>query len=126
MTPKDLRYSREHEWVRLLGDKATVGITHHAQKELGDITFVETPKAGRTVKQFESMGVIESVKAASDLFTPVAGTVVAANMDLAKKPELVNQDPYGKGWIVELSGVSASDLDKLMTADQYDAFVAKL
>lgn len=126
MTPKDLRFSREHEWVRLTGDKAVVGITHHAQKELGDITFVELPACGRKVKQFESVGVIESVKAASDIFTPVSGTVSGGNKDLDKKPEFINQDPYGKGWIFELTGVALSDLDKLMTSDQYDTYVAKL
>ncbi len=126
MTPKDLRFSREHEWVRLTGDKAVVGITHHAQKELGDITFVELPAFGRKAKQFESVGVIESVKAASDIFTPVSGTVSGGNKDLDKKPEFINQDPYGKGWIFELTGVASSDLDKLMTADQYDTYVAKL
>lgn len=126
MTPKELRYSKEHEWIRLTGDKAVVGITHHAQKQLGDITFVELPSTGRKVKQFESIGVIESVKAASDIFTPAAGTVSASNKDLDKKPELINHDPYGKGWIIELSGVAPSDLDKLMTAEQYDEFVAKL
>jgi glycine cleavage system H protein len=124
MTPADLRYSKEHEWVRLSGEKATIGITDHAQKELGDITFVETPAAGRKLKQFESAGVIESVKAASDIFTPVSGTVSAGNKELERKPELVNQDPYGKGWILEVSGVPSADLDRLMTAEQYDAFVA--
>jgi glycine cleavage system H protein len=124
MTPKDLRYSREHEWVRLSGDKAVIGITDHAQKELGDITFVELPAAGRKVRQFESVGVIESVKAASDIFTPVSGTVLAGNKDLDKKPELVNQDPYGKGWIFEVTGASAGEVDRLMTAEQYDTFVA--
>jgi glycine cleavage system H protein len=126
MTPKDLRFSREHEWVRLTVDKAIVGITHHAQKELGDITFVELPAVGRKVRQFESVGVIESVKAASDIFTPVSGMVSDCNKDLDKKPELVNQDPYGKGWIFALTGVSAADIDKLMTADLYDAYVAKM
>ncbi len=126
MTPKDLRFSKEHEWVRLTGDKATIGITDHAQKELGDITFVELPAAGRKVKQFEAVGVIESVKAASDIFTPVAGSVSGGNKDLDKKPELINQDPYGKGWIFELSGAAAADLAKLMTADQYDEYVTKL
>lgn len=126
MTPKELRFSKEHEWVRLAGDKATVGITHHAQKELGDITFVELPAAGRKVRQFEAVGVIESVKAASDIFTPVAGVVSGGNKNLDKKPELINHDPYGNGWIFEVSGVSTTDLDNLMTADQYDEYVAKL
>jgi glycine cleavage system H protein len=126
MTPIDSRFSREHEWVRLTGDKAIIGITDHAQKELGDITFVELPAAGRKVKQFESVGVIESVKAASDIFSPLSGTVSGGNKDLDRKPELINQDPYGKGWILELTGVASSDLDKLMTADQYDAYVAKM
>lgn len=124
MTPNDLRYSREHEWFRLNGDTATVGITDHAQKELGDITFVELPAPGRKLKQFEPAGVIESVKAASDIFTPASGTVVSANKDLDRKPELVNQDPYGKGWLFEISGVPAADKEKLMTAEQYETFIA--
>ena len=97
MVPKDLRYTKEHEWVRVEGDLATVGITDFAAEQLGDVVFVDLPKAGRTVAQFASVGVIESVKAVSDLFAPVGGEVVEINAELTTKPELLNSDPYGGG-----------------------------
>jgi glycine cleavage system H protein len=125
MNPADLRYTREHEWVRVQGAKAVVGITDHAQKELGDITFVDAPKPGLKVKQFGELGVIESVKAASDIFAPVSGTVSKVNEALNNTPEVVNREPYGGGWICEIDGVNAAELAALMTADQYDAYVAK-
>ena len=96
--PQDLRYSKEHEWVRLEGDTATIGITHFAQEQLGDVVFVELPEKGATIRQFSSLGVVESVKAASDIYAPIGGTIIAINEVLEDAPETVNQDPYGDGW----------------------------
>jgi glycine cleavage system H protein len=102
MVPSDLRYTKDHEWVRVDGDEATVGITEYAASQLGDIVFVELPDAGRSLEQFAAFGVVESVKAVSDLFAPVSGDVAAANGALAGSPELVNSDPYGEGWMIKL------------------------
>lgn len=104
--PPELRYTKEHEWLRLEGDEATVGITAYATEQLGDIVFVELPKVGRSLDQFATFGVVESVKAVSDLYAPISGEVVAVNEALADRPELVNQDPYGAGW---LAVVEAAD-----------------
>ena len=122
--PSDLRYTRDHEWVRLEGDEATVGITQYAADQLGDIVFVELPDTGRTLEGARPFGVVESVKAVSDLFAPVAGEVVATNDALAGGPELVNSDPYGQGWMVRLKVTDAGDLDDLLDADAYDALIA--
>ena len=122
--PSDLRYTRDHEWVRLEGDEATVGITQYAADQLGDIVFVELPDVGRTLEGARAFGVVESVKAVSDLFAPVAGEVVATNDELAGGPELVNSDPYGAGWMVKLRVSDAGDLDDLLDAAAYDALVA--
>ena len=122
MNPADLRYTKDHEWVGLEGTLAVVGISSHAQQALGDITFVETPAIGKTVKRHDVLGVVESVKAASDIFAPVAGRVNEVNAALADKPELLNQDPCGRGWICKLSGPTAADLADLMTAPQYEVF----
>ena len=122
MDPKKLRYTQDHEWVALEGTMAVVGITDHAQHALGDITFVEPPKIGKRLKAHEELGVVESVKAASDVFSPVAGVVKEVNADLAAAPELINQEPYGKGWICKLEGVDAVQAQGLMTADQYDIY----
>jgi glycine cleavage system H protein len=124
MVPDGLRYTKEHEWLRISGDEAVVGITHHAQKELGDITFVEIPAVGKTVKARDALAVVESVKAASDIFAPVGGTVARANEGLAAEPERVNKDPYGDGWIAALKPFSAADVGALLTAAQYRAFLA--
>src|SRR3954452_20559778 len=102
MVPTELRYTKDHEWVRVDGDEATVGITEYAADQLGDIVFVELPEAGRSVKQAAPFGVVESVKAVSDLYAPVGGEVTAANETLAGSPELVNSDPYGEGWMIRL------------------------
>jgi glycine cleavage system H protein len=126
MTPTDLKYTKEHEWIRLEGDSAVVGITDYAQKALGDITYVELPKVGQTVGKRQELGVIESVKAASDIYAPVAGTVSAVNSALDDQPERVNRSPYGDGWICRLSGVDASALADLMDAARYDAYVKGL
>ncbi len=123
--PPELRYSKEHEWVRVEGDIATVGITDHAQEQLGDLVYLDLPKVGTAVHQFEKLGEIESVKAVSDLFSPVSGEVTERNEEAVKAPELVNQDPYGRGWLVRLSLSDASEVDKLLTAEQYEELVAQ-
>jgi glycine cleavage system H protein len=123
--PAELRYSKEHEWVRVEGDIATVGITDHAQEQLGDLVYLELPKVGTAVRQFEKLGEIESVKAVSDLFSPVSGEVTERNEEAVKSPELVNQDPYGRGWLVRLTLSDASEVDKLLTAEQYKELVAQ-
>jgi glycine cleavage system H protein len=121
MTPDDRRYTRSHEWVKLEGDTAVVGITDHAQEALGDVTFVEPPDLKRAVKAGGACGVIESVKAASDLFAPVGGTVSEVNGELEDHPEIVNQDPYGRGWLFKLAGVQAADVAALLDAAGYEA-----
>jgi glycine cleavage system H protein len=118
------RYTEEHEWVVVTGDLAVVGITAFAAEELGDITYVELPAVGKTVKKGESLCVIESVKAASDVFSPVSGAVAEVNGDLENDPGIVNASPEEKGWICKMSGVSQAEVDKLMTAEQYAAFTA--
>ena len=122
--PSDLRYTRDHEWVRLDGEEATVGITQYAADQLGDIVFVELPDVGRTLEAARPFGVVESVKAVSDLFAPLAGEVSATNDALGNGPELVNSDPYGEGWMIKLRIGSDADLDDLLDADAYDALVA--
>ena len=125
MVPKELKYTKDHEWVRIEGSLARVGITDHAQAALGDITFIEAPAAGKKVAQHGELGVIESVKAASDIFAPVAGTVAEVNADLDDTPELVNKDPYGKGWICALKDCDMAGLAGLMDAADYAKFVAE-
>jgi glycine cleavage system H protein len=123
-SPDDRRYSKEHEWVRMHGDIAVIGITDYAQDQLGDIVYIQLPEDGSTVSQFEEMGEIESVKAVSDLYAPASGEVLRANAELVQKPELVNIHPHGEGWLIELALSDASELDKLMSAEQYDEFIA--
>lgn len=119
--PSDLRYTKSHEWVRVESDGTmTVGITDHAQAELGDLVFVEVPEVDRALKASEACAVVESVKAASDVYAPVSGTVVAANEKLADAPELLNDDPYGEGWLFRLSG-DAAEAEALLDADAYSA-----
>ncbi|MFC1452348.1 glycine cleavage system protein GcvH [Verrucomicrobiota bacterium] len=125
MTPDDLRYTSTHEWVRVEDDCATVGITDHAQQAMGDITFVAPPAVDTHVKPAEECGVIESVKAASGLYAPVEGDVVEVNGELEGSPELINEDPYGRGWILKLEGVDADQLAGLMTAREYSDQVEK-
>jgi glycine cleavage system H protein len=125
MVPTDLRYTKDHEWVRVEGDEATVGITDYAAGQLGDIVFVELPEPGRTLDQFATFGVVESVKAVSDLFAPVSGEVIGGNDALAGSPELVNSDPFGEGWMVRLRVTDASELDGLLDAAAYDALTAE-
>lgn len=124
MIPEDLRYHEEHEWARVIGTQATVGISHFAQDALGDIVFIELPKVGTTVKAGQQIGEIESTKTTSTLYTPVSGTIVKVNADLRDHPEAVNSDPYGKGWMVVIDLSNAGEVDKLMTAAQYGAFLA--
>jgi len=125
MIPADLRYTREHEWVRVEGDVATIGITAHAADQLGDIVFVELPAVGRTVDQFATFGVVESVKAVSDLFAPVGGEVVGANDALASAPEVVNSDPYGAGWMLRIRLADPAQVEALLDAATYGALVAE-
>jgi glycine cleavage system H protein len=125
MVPNDLRYTKDHEWIRVEGDEATVGITDYAAGQLGDIVFVELPEPGRTLDQFATFGVVESVKAVSDLFAPVSGEVIAGNDELAGSPELVNGDPFGKGWMVRLRLNDPKELEDLLDAAAYDALTAE-
>ena len=122
--PTDLRYTKDHEWVRVDGDVATVGITDYAADQLGDIVFVELPDAGRSFDQFAAFGVVESVKAVSDLFAPIGGEVVEANAALGGQPELVNTSPFGDGWMIRLRVSDPGQLDGLLDPDAYDALVA--
>ncbi len=124
MYPADLKYSKEHEWIRVEGKQGRVGITDHAQKALGDVVFVELPKTGRAVKQMETFGVVESVKAVSDLYAPASGTVAEANAALEAQPELVNTDCYGAGWMIVVALANPKELDNLMDAKAYEAFLA--
>jgi glycine cleavage system H protein len=124
MYPAELRYSKEHEWVKVEGTRGRIGLTHHAQSALGDVVFVEVPKVGRTVKQMEAFGVVESVKAVSDVYAPVSGAVVEVNATLETTPELVNKDCYGAGWIVVVEMANPKELDALMDATAYEAFLA--
>jgi glycine cleavage system H protein len=124
MVPRDLHYTKDHEWVRIDGDIATVGITTYAADQLGDIVFVELPDAGRTLEQFATFGVVESVKAVSDLFAPIGGEVVERNPALTGQPELVNTEPYEGGWMVRLRVADAAQLDQLLDATAYDALIA--
>lgn len=124
MYPADLKYSKEHEWVKIEGTRGRIGLTHHAQSALGDVVFVEVPTVGRAVKQMEAFGVVESVKAVSDVYSPVSGAVVEVNAALETTPELVNKDCYGAGWIVVVEMANPKELDALMDAKAYDAFLA--
>lgn len=123
MRPEELKYTKDHEWIGEDGGLYVVGITDHAQDLLGDITYVELPEAGRAVAAHEETALVESVKAASDVYAPVAGTVAEVNEALGAQPELVNKDPYGAGWFFKLSGVNAAEVAKLMDAPAYDAFL---
>ncbi|HEY8949229.1 MAG TPA: glycine cleavage system protein GcvH [Rhizomicrobium sp.] len=122
----EVRFTDQHEWVRLDGDTATVGITKHAAEQLGDVVFVEVPEAGRKVGAGGEAAVVESVKAASDVYAPVGGEVVEGNAALADEPAKVNADPEGDGWFFKLKGVNKAEFDKLMTKAQYDEFVKGL
>ena len=122
--PGDLKYTKEHEWAKKDGDRIRVGITEYAQEQLGDVVFVELPKVGAKVTAHSAFGVVESVKAVSDLFAPISGEVVEVNPALGKTPELVNQDPYGKAWMILVKPSNAGEWDTLLSAKQYEEFIA--
>jgi glycine cleavage system H protein len=121
--PEGLKYSKEHEWVRLDGDVATIGITHFAQDQLGDVVFVELPSAGARIRQFASFGVVESVKAASDVYAPLSGEVVERNAKVIESPELVNRAPYEDGWLVKVRIGDKGEVAKLLSAADYRAHI---
>lgn len=121
--PEDLKYTKEHDWARIEGNRVVIGITDYAQQELGDIIFVELPEIDSTVEQMEPFGTIESVKAVSDLYSPVSGRVVEVNGGLENEPELVNTDPYGAGWMIIVAMSDPGELDSLMPAGEYTALV---
>ena len=123
--PADVKYTKDHEWIRISGDTALVGITDYAQGELGDVVFIELPAVGKMVKQHESFGTIEAVKAVSDLFAPVSGSVVEVNADVAATPEVVNKDPYGKGWMVKVKLSNPAEAASLLDAAGYKALIGK-
>jgi len=120
MVPPELRYTTDHEWVRVDGDTATIGITDFAAQQLGDVVFVDLPPAGTKLEQFGTFGVVESVKAVSDLYAPVTGEVREANQDLSAKPELINSDPYGAGWMIRVAIANAAQVDSLLDAAAYE------
>ena len=121
--PSDLKYTKDHEWVRVNGNEATVGITEFAQKELGDIVFVEVETLNENLEEGETFGTIEAVKTVSDLFMPLEGTVIEYNEDLADTPEIINKDPYGAGWIIKVTIKNTSDLENLLDAAAYTALL---
>jgi glycine cleavage system H protein len=125
MYPKDLKYTREHEWARVEGDRATVGITDYAQDALGDIVYVDLPPTGTAVTAGERFGEVESTKSVSDLYSPVSGTIVDRNDDLDKSPEIINSDPYGRGWLIVVKMSDPAELDRLMDADAYTKMVSE-
>jgi len=123
-SPAELRYSKEHEWVRVHGDRVVIGITAHAANELGDVVFVDLPQVGATLKQFAVFGAVESVKAVSDLFSPISGSVIARNEALSAAPESINADPYGSGWLLEIQLGDPAELNLLLDAAGYDQLTA--
>ncbi|HET7828285.1 MAG TPA: glycine cleavage system protein GcvH [Candidatus Limnocylindrales bacterium] len=124
MVPAELRYTKDHEWIRVEGDEAVVGITQYAADQLGDIVFVELPDTGRSLEQHATFGVVESVKAVSDLFAPIAGEVTATNDELGGTPEVVNSDPYGAGWMLRVRLANPDEVDGLLDAAAYEQLTA--
>ena len=124
--PAGLRYTKEHEWIRVEGNQAYVGITDYAQQELGDVVYVELPEPGGAVRHMEPFGVVESVKAVSDLFSPVTGSVTQVNEELFNRPELVNSDPYGQGWMIVVEIGEPAQLESLLTAEEYEAYLRQV
>ncbi|MCX5750462.1 MAG: glycine cleavage system protein GcvH [Candidatus Saganbacteria bacterium] len=125
MIPENLKYSKEHEWVKVEGETALVGITHHAQDALGDLVYIELPKVGAKLSSMQEFGVAESVKTVSTLYCPVGGEVVAVNEELKAKPEIVNEDPYEKGWMLKVKMSSPAEAGILLSAKEYGALLAK-
>jgi glycine cleavage system H protein len=125
MYPEELLYTKEHEWIRVDEEIGTIGITDHAQKELGDIVYVELARPGEHVAANETLGTVESVKAVSEIYSPVSGDVTAVNPKLHNNPEILNADPHGEAWLVQVRLSDRSETDKLMTADQYEAYIQK-
>src|SRR5687768_12928541 len=123
--PAELKYTKEHEWAKREGDRIRVGITEYAQEQLGDVVFVELPKVGSKVTAHQTFGVVESVKAVSDLFAPVSGEVIEVNAELAQSPQTVNQEPYSRGWMLLVAPSSAGEFDQLLTPQQYEQFLAE-
>lgn len=123
-SPDDRKYSKEHEWLKIDGDAAVIGVTDYAQDQLGDVVYVDLPRPGATITQFKKMGEIESVKAVSDLYTPASGEVLEVNEKVVEKPELVNGDPHGDGWLIRLRLSDPSEASKLLSAAEYDALIA--
>ncbi len=123
MEPSDLRFHKEHEWVRVDGQEATIGISNFAQDALGDVVFIELPKVGAVFEMEQELGEVESTKATSTIYSPVSGTVIRVNQGLDEHPEQMNQDPYGQGWIAVLELSTPSQIEQLMTAEQYDEFL---
>ncbi|GAB4246720.1 MAG: glycine cleavage system protein GcvH [Acidobacteriota bacterium] len=121
--PADLLYTKQHEWIAIDGDTATVGITDYAQQELGDIVYVELPEVGRSFEAEDSFGSVESVKAVSNIYMPMSGKVIEVNEDLADAPEIVNQDPYGEGWLIKIQLTDPSQADELMSAEEYEQYL---
>ncbi|WP_409293444.1 glycine cleavage system protein GcvH [Peribacillus sp. SCS-37] len=124
-SPKELRYSEEHEWVKVEGEKVRIGITDFAQSELGDIVFVELPEVGDEIKADEPFGSVESVKTVSELYAPISGRIVEINEELSDSPEFVNESPYEKAWMVVIEPSNASDVESLMTAEQYEEMISE-
>ncbi len=123
--PKDLRYTKEHEWVRLAGEEATTGITDFAQEQLGDIVYFDLPEPGAQVKQHAKLGEVESVKTVSDIYAPLSGEVAEINQKTADTPEVVNEDPYGEGWLLKLKPSDPSEIEGLLSAEAYEALIAE-
>jgi glycine cleavage system H protein len=119
MIPQDLKFTKEHEWIRVEGDRATVGISNHAAGLLGDIVFVELPEKGKVLEQMKTFGVVESVKSVSDLYAPLSGEVLEINAELTDHPEYLNQEPYGKGWIMAMKVQNPTEIDLLLSPDDY-------
>ena len=124
MNPSDRNYSKEHEWAKIgPGDLVTIGITHFAQEQLGDIVYLDLSEIGTTVEQFNKLGEVESVKAVSDIYSPLGGEIVEVNPELVEHPELVNEDPFERGWLVKLNGYDTAEMNSLLTASQYNTFL---
>lgn len=120
-----VRYTKDHEWIKIVGDEANVGISEHAVSELGDITYIETPEVGVEFKAGDAIGFVESVKAASDIYAPASGEVIAVNSALEEEPEIVNKDPMGEGWICKIKLKDKSELDKLMSYEEYEKYLGE-